>query len=87
MKNPHKALEAIEYLVGGDFGIEMECYTYEMFETGKKWNKTQLKKNLRDAAKLITTIYQISHAEISTCNHTDWQKIKNNLLVEKAKND
>lgn len=26
MRNPHKALEAIERLVGGGFGMDMECF-------------------------------------------------------------
>lgn len=76
-KNPYKALEAIEVLVGSDFGLDMEMYLVRP----EKLDKTQLKKRLRQAAKVITDIYIISHAEGScTGGHDKWQEKKYEIL-------
>ncbi len=78
MKNSHKALEAIERLVGGDFGLDMEWYSTS---TPKNRNKDPkwLQENLLEAAQLITKIYMIAHAE-GNCNHPEWEKEKFKVL-------
>jgi len=77
MRNTQKALEAIERLVGDSFGMDMEWYLH----TKEKMNKTQLKKNLRHAAKIITEIYKIAHADtMHACSHQDWEGIKYKIL-------
>lgn len=79
MKNPMKALEAIERIVGSDFGMDMEFYYMDKPE----WNKVQLKKNLRLAAKLITQIYRIAHADtLHACSHSNWEKEKYEILKQ-----
>lgn len=80
MRNPHKALEAIERLVGGDFGMEMEWYAhFHAKDRDIHWLKT----NLRIASRLISEIYCISHAENSKgCKHEDWEKIKYDILAK-----
>ena len=77
MKNPHKALEAIERLVGGGFGMDMEMLIYEA-EKGKR----KVEPQLLEAAKIITEIYCIAHAE-GTCGggHTIWQQKKFDILA------
>jgi hypothetical protein len=77
MKNAFKAIEAIEKLVGGDFGMDMEFYLYDR----PKLDKTQLKKRLRQAARLITDIYVIAHAESTCTGHPSWQKKKYEVLA------
>lgn len=78
MRNPHKALEAIERLVGGSFGMDMECFLAGMSKIPDK----ELRKNLKWAAEIITKIYCISHAENSRgCSHPNWEKIKFEILA------
>ena len=74
MKNQYKALQAIERLVGGSFGLDMEWLLVEK-QRGKEIDEKLLK-----AAEVITDIYMISHAENSPCNHTDWQEKKYKIL-------
>ncbi len=74
MKNPHRALEAIECLVGGDFALELEAFLYE--------DKRKDKRLVR-AAEIITTIYQISHSENShSCKHENWENIKYKIIKD-----
>ncbi len=74
MKNPHKALEAIETLVGGDFGMDMEW----LLNDTKK-----VDKRLKQAAEVITKIYMIAHAEtLHACSHPDWEDIKFKILKD-----
>jgi hypothetical protein len=75
MKNPHKALEAIERLVGGDFGLDMEWYIHD--DRVKRKNK-----RLLEAAKIITEIYLIAHAEGHCGGHTNWQDRKYEILQQ-----
>lgn len=77
-KNAFKAIEAIERLVGGDFGVDMEMYV----ATKPKLNKTQLKKQLRQAAKIITDIYIIAHSEGACPGHPEWQQKKYDILKQ-----
>ena len=37
MKNPHKALEAIESLVGSDYGQDLECFDAGMSKIADRW--------------------------------------------------
>ncbi len=79
-------MEAIEVLTGGDFAMDMECFLYDVGTAHKNWDKRILKKNLKFAAKIITTIYQIAHAENPhQCSHEDWAKIKYDI-IKKNKN-
>ncbi len=84
MRNVYKTLEAIEYLVSDDFGMEMEFIDNE-----KKFPKELDKERLRllkEAARRITTIYQIAHAENSKgCKHPDWEEIKYKVIKEYSK--
>ena len=76
MKNPHKALEAIEVLVGGDFGMDME-----FIATGQKVRRPI--STLRKAAKMITDIYMIAHAENNhACSHSNWEEIKYKIIKD-----
>ena len=76
MKNPHKALEAIEILVGDDFGLEMEC----LLNKTKKEKKT-IDPRLLKAAEIIGKIYCIAHSETShQCRHEDWENIKYDII-------
>jgi len=75
MKNPHKALQAIERLVGGDFGFDMECYLFD--KRIKKKNK-----RLVEAAKIITEIYCIAHSENANCGHENWEQKKYDILKQ-----
>lgn len=76
MKNPHKALEAIERLVGGDFGMDMEWYLID--DRIKRKNK-----RLVEAAKLIGLIYMIAHAEGHCKGHPSWDEKKYEILKQK----
>ncbi len=77
MKHPNRAIEAIEILVGSDFGMDMELLLQD-----KKKPKNII-SNLRKAAQMITTIYCITHAENSnSCNHPDWEKIKYEIIKD-----
>ena len=67
MRNAHKALQAIELLASGDFGLDAELYK------GKN-------KELKEAYKRIIEIYTIAHCEVSPCKHPDWEKRKYNIL-------
>lgn len=78
MKNPHKALEAIEILVGGDFGLDVEWWATDKRIKKKDKMKIQM-------AKLITEIYKIAHAE-GRCEHKDWQQIKYEVLKNENQN-
>ena len=74
MKNPYKAVKAIERLVEGDLGLDMERRVHD--EKEKKCDP-----RLKLAAKIITDIYKISHAEDKClCSHKDWEKIKYEIL-------
>ena len=73
MKNPHEALRAIEVLVRGDFGLDMEFIASDI----GKGNKVSPK--LRQAAQMITDIYMIAHAE-NGCKHPDWENKKYEIL-------
>jgi len=76
MKNPHRALEAIEVLVGSDFGMDMESLTMEK-------NPKNVISRLREAGRIITEIYCISHAENShSCSHLDWEDKKYKILKD-----
>jgi hypothetical protein len=79
MKNYFKALQAIEVLVGNDFGMDMEWLLYDKREKN-------VDPRLKFAAKIITQIYRIAHADTSTCKHTDWENEKYEILsgAEKA---
>lgn len=80
MKNPLKALEAVERLVGGGLGMELEWYLYKP-EVIKR--KEDLHRMLKLASKVITEIYCIVHAENShTCRHEAWEKIKYEILAK-----
>lgn len=86
MKHPHKALEAIEILVGGDFGMYMECILYEPKKPFKKYtikDVAELKKKLDYAAKVITQIYRIAHADVTHgCRHELWETEKYKIIRE-----
>lgn len=72
MKDPNKALQAIEALTGGDFGMDME---YLLHDHGA------IDSRLITAAEIITKIYCIAHAETEhACSHRDWEKIKDEIL-------
>lgn len=71
--NPYKALEAIEVLVGGDFGLDMESILYE--------KRKKIDPKLKEAARLIGKIYQIAHSE-GKCRHEDWERLKYEVLKE-----
>lgn len=73
MRNPLDALRAIERLVGGDFGSDMEWLLI-----GKEKVDTRLKQ----AAEIIGKIYLIAHSEVSTCEHPDWEKVKYEVLAD-----
>ena len=76
MKNPHKALEAIEMLVGGDFGMDMDFLLYDDREKN-------LDPRLKKAAEVITKIYCIAHSEtVHSCSHEEWEKIKYDVIKE-----
>lgn len=76
MRNPYKALEAIERLVGGDFGLDMECLLNDK-------RKKKLDPRLKEAAEIINNIYCIAHAEVSEgCKHDGWEDIKDKILAE-----
>jgi len=72
MKNPHKALEAIEHITGSDWGMDMESVIHEK-------NPRKLISRLREAGRIVSKIYQIAHAE-GHCHHEDWEKIKYEIL-------
>jgi hypothetical protein len=77
-KNGYKALEAIEILVGEDFGLDMEYATLEK-------NPRKLVSRLREAGKVITQIYQIVHAENShACSHPSWERLKDQIIAKNA---
>jgi hypothetical protein len=73
MKNPHRALEAINIITGGDFGLDVEWWL-----TDKRIkHKDKMKMAM---AELITKIYMIAHAE-GKCNaHNNWEQIKYDIL-------
>ena len=77
MKNALKALEAIEVLTGSDFGLDMECLLYM---PKRQMTKKKYKEMLETAARIITDIYTISHAENSKCKHEDWENKKYEII-------
>lgn len=78
MKNSYKALEAIEILVGSDFGLDMEWFLHH---STKKESEKKIREQLNEAAKIITRIYQIAHAETTHgCRHEDWEAIKYQII-------
>ena len=66
MRNQFEALKAIEKLTNDDFASDMDRLISEQKRNSK----------LKEATKRIIKIYQIAHAEISTCRHPDWEEIK-----------
>jgi hypothetical protein len=79
MKNTYKALEAIEVLVGGDFGMDMEWLLYDKREK-------KIDPRLIQSAEIISKIYQIVHSEtIHSCQHPDWENIKYDILSKAEK--
>ena len=77
MKNPIKALEAIERLVGDDFGLDMEWLLTEHSP------KRKIDPRLQQAAKIIVDIYLIAHAEICyPCIHEKWENRKYEILKQ-----
>lgn len=76
MQNPHRALEAIERLVGSDFGMDMEWLLVDV-----KNKKEKIDPRLKQAAEIIGQIYMISHAE-GKCLHKDWEQIKYDILKQ-----
>lgn len=76
MKNTRKALEAIELLSGSSIGLDLEAYLYEKRVTKKD-------PLLEAAARIVTEIYKIAHAENSRdCKHETWEDIKYNVIKE-----
>ena len=75
MTNPHKALEAIERLVGGDFGLDIEWWL-----TDKRLKKKDKMKI--EMAKMIGMIYMIAHSEGRCRVHKDWENIKYKILAQ-----
>jgi len=74
MKNPYKALEAIEILVGDDWGLDMEMVITEKSPTNSV-------SRLREAGRIVSKIYQIAHAEGNHgCRHEDWENIKYDII-------
>ena len=61
--------------------MDMECFLYDI-PKGRKYHKTTLKKDLKQAAKIITEIYTIAHAENSRCGHSNWEEKKYKILKE-----
>jgi pterin-4a-carbinolamine dehydratase len=78
MKNSHKALQAIEVLGGGDFGLDMESLLHK---------KEKVDPRLKTAAQMITDIYMMAHAEVSGCHHPDWENKKYEILKVAAENE
>lgn len=78
MKNPHKALKAIEYLVGDDFGLDMEWLEYT--DNKKEVNIVNKERLLLEAAKRIGKIYMIAHSE-GDCEHPSWEKVKDEVIL------
>lgn len=72
MKNPHKALKAIEMLVGSDLGMDLEWW---LSDPKRRTNK----RLLENAATVIGMIYKIAHSE-TTCTHQDWEKEKDQVI-------
>lgn len=69
------ALQAIERLVGGDLGMEMEFLL-----TDERLDKTKIDPRLLDAAKIITEVYCIAHSEVAACSHEDWEQKKFTIM-------
>ncbi len=85
MKNPYRALEAIERLVGSDFGFEMEWFASAGGNDGMDSNYSvpALRKTLKQAARMITDIYLIAHSETEhACRHEGWEQRKYDILSE-----
>jgi hypothetical protein len=81
MKNPFKAVEAIERLTGGSFGMIIEELAAK--DEKGKWvvkRPTRERKTLREMAALITDIYMISHAEGNCKGHPSWEGKKYEIL-------
>jgi hypothetical protein len=79
MKNIYKTLEAIEVLVSDDFALDMECFAHNI--GNQKFSKLDLYKMLKEAAKRITEIYVVAHAENTKgCNHEDWEQKKYEII-------
>ena len=75
MKNAEKALEAIEILVGGDFGNDLELFTHKMKDIANP------KNTLRQAGLIFSQIYRIAHAETKhNCSHESWEEEKFAIL-------
>ena len=78
MKNSKDACRAIERLVGGSFGMDMEWILFDKREK-------DLDPRLKSAARIITDIYMITHAENGKCNHESWENLKYEILKQPEK--
>lgn len=76
--NPYKALQAIEILVGGDLGTDIEWWLAD--KQKRKHDKMKL-----EMAKLIGQIYKIAHSEGRCRGHDDWEQIKHQIVKMEAK--
>lgn len=76
MRNKNKALEAINILVSSDLGFDADLIYHEMLKLTPKMKD----RYILDFSKLITDIYKIAHAEIASCRHEDWEKIKYEII-------
>lgn len=77
MKDPHKALEAIERIVGDDWGLDMEWVGCGL---DKKVRRPI--SRLREAGRKVILIYQIAHAEGSCTGHPEWEDLKYEILTK-----
>lgn len=75
------ALKAIEKLACEDFGFELEMWGHDEPDVTKRKCDVQL---LAEAQRVIGTIYQIVHSEISNCSnpHIEWGQVKWQLMKE-----
>ena len=76
MRNPHKALQAIERLVGGNLGMDVEWRLAD-----KKFRGINKKM-----AEVIVDIYIISHAEGQCTGHPSWENKKYDILKQDENN-
>jgi hypothetical protein len=64
-------------LVGGDFGMDMDCFLGGAYKIKTK----ELRDKLKTAARIIIEVYKIAHAENTKgCSHSDWEEIKYKIL-------
>lgn len=77
MKNPHKALQAIEYLSGDDFAMDLEW----ILAFPKSRKESEKRKMFKEAAKRLMQIYTIAHSE-GNCYHDNWSKVKDEIITK-----